>query len=162
MMADPSITATRSQDPAPTLFQAALGERWRQLPRSVQRLRSVQDRETSSGRARVSCGRGLLARLVACCFGLPTAADDAERSLGKARTAHGEVWQRDFAGRRFRSLLSASVRRGHCRECFGALSFEQALGRERDLRPSSWNAAGVSGCQSHPSCFPAVAPRNSR
>jgi hypothetical protein len=124
-MADPSITATRSEDRAPTLFQAALGKRWRQLPRSVQRLHSVQDRETISGRARQP-RRDLLARLAAYCFGLPTAADDVELIRSKARTAHGEVWQRDFAGRSFARYCRPPSARGTV-ESFGALSFEQAL-----------------------------------
>jgi len=126
-LADLSITASCSEEPAPTLFQAALGERWRQLPRSVQRLHSVHDRESFSGRARVSRGRGLLARLAACCFGLPRAAEDVELTLTKTRTPHGEIWQRDFGGRRFRSVLSASVRPWHYRERFGAFTYEQAL-----------------------------------
>jgi saccharopine dehydrogenase-like NADP-dependent oxidoreductase len=125
--AELSITASCSQEPAPTLFQAALGDRWRQLPPSVQRLHSVQDRESFSGRARVTRGRGLLARLAARCFALPTAGEDVALTLTKSRTPRGEVWQRDFAGRKFRSVLTASARPWHYRERFGALTYEQAL-----------------------------------
>jgi Domain of unknown function (DUF4166)/Saccharopine dehydrogenase NADP binding domain len=126
-IAELSITDTYAEAPAPTLFQTALGERWLQLPRSVQRLHSVQDRESFSGRARVTRGRGLLARLAAWCFAFPTAADDVELTLTKTQTPRGEIWERDFAGRRFRSVLTASVRPWHYRERFGALTYEQAL-----------------------------------
>ena len=126
-MAELSITDSFAKEPAPTLLQTALGDRWLQLPQSVQRLHSVQDRESFSGRARVTRGRGLLARLAAWYFAFPTAADDVELTLTKTRTPRGEVWERDFAGRRFRSVLTASVRPCHYRERFGALTYEQAL-----------------------------------
>ena len=129
-MAELSITDTFAEEPAPTLFQTALGDRWLQLPRSVQRLHSVRDRESFSGRARVTRGRGLLARLAAWYFAFPTAGGDVELTLTKTQTPRGEVWERDFAGRRFRSVLTASVRPWHYRERFGALTYEQVLAVE--------------------------------
>ena len=129
-MAELSIADTYAEEPAPTLFLTALGDRWLQLPRSVQRLHSVQDRESFSGRARVTRGRGLLARLAAWYFAFPTAGDDVELTLTKTQTPGGEVWERDFAGRRFRSVLTASARPWHYRERFGALTYEQALAVE--------------------------------
>jgi len=126
-MADLSIASTSSAKPAPTLFQTALGDSWWQLPRSLQRLHAVQGREIFTGRARVSRGRGLLARLAAWYFRFPAAGEDVELTLTKTRTARGEVWERDFAGRKFRSILTAAERPGHYRERFGALTYEQAL-----------------------------------
>ena len=126
-MADLSIANTSSAGPAPTLFQAALGDSWRQLPRSLQRLHSVQEQETFTGRARVSRGHGPLARLAAWYFGFPAAGEDVHLTLTTTRTARGEVWERDFAGRKFRSILTAAERPGRYRERFGALTYEQAL-----------------------------------
>jgi Domain of unknown function (DUF4166) len=125
--ADLFITGTPLAKPAPTLFQAALGDSWRQLPRPLQRLHSVKDRETFTGRARVSRGRGPLARLAAWYFRFPTAGEDVHLTLTTTRVARGEVWERNFAGRTFRSILTAAERPGRYRERFGALTYEQAL-----------------------------------
>lgn len=118
---------TQLQDPAPTLFQTVLGDKWQELPPCVRRLHSVQDVESFSGRARVERGRGLVALLAAWCFGFPAAGDDVPLTITKTRTAAGEVWERNFAGRRFRSVLTPSDRAQHYRERFGPFAYEQEL-----------------------------------
>jgi hypothetical protein len=115
------------QDPAPTLFQTALGGKWQELPPCVQRLHSVQDDESFSGRARVTRGHGLVARLAAWFFGFPEAGDDVPLTITKTRTAAGEIWERNFVGRRFRSFLTPSDRAQHYRERFGPFTYEQEL-----------------------------------
>jgi uncharacterized protein DUF4166 len=117
----------RSQMAAPTLLQTALGDAWQQLPRSVQRLHSVQEVESFSGRACIRRGRGRLARLAGWFFQFPTAGDDVELTITKTRTSSGEIWERNFAGRSFRSLLTSSLRPAHYRERFGPFCFEQEL-----------------------------------
>jgi Domain of unknown function (DUF4166) len=117
----------RSQMAAPTLLQTALGDAWQQLPRSVRRLHSVQEVESFSGRACIRRGRGLLARLAGWFFQFPTAGDAVELTITKTRTSSGEIWERNFAGRSFRSLLTPSLRPAHYRERFGPFRFEQEL-----------------------------------
>jgi hypothetical protein len=104
------------------LFQEAVGDRWRELPACVRRLHSVEDVESFSGRARVTRGSGLLAWSAASLLGFPEAGDDVPVTVTIARTAEGEVWERNFAGRRMRSVLTPSPRPGHCRERFGLLA----------------------------------------
>jgi hypothetical protein len=112
---------------APTLLQTVLGDAWQRLPRSVQRLHSVQDVESFSGRACIRRGRGLLARLAGWFFQFPTAGDDVELTITKRRTSAGEIWERNFAGRCFCSVLTSSLRPAHYRERFGPFRFEQEL-----------------------------------
>jgi Domain of unknown function (DUF4166) len=111
----------------PTLFQAALGETFHCLPRCVQRLHSVQDAESFSGRARVTRGRGLIALVAAWLFRFPKEGDDVPLTITKTRTARGETWERNFAGRRLRSSLTPSPRPAHYRERFGPFNYEQEL-----------------------------------
>lgn len=111
----------------PTLFQAALGDTWHGLPRCVQRLHSVQDVESFSGRARVTRGRGLIPLLAAWLFRFPEEGDDVPLTVTKTRTRRGETWVRSFAGRRFRSFLTPSARPSRCRERFGPLTCELEL-----------------------------------
>jgi hypothetical protein len=112
---------------APTLFQNALGERWKELPASVQRLHSVHDIEVFTGKARVTRGVGLIERAAAFFFNFPRAGENVPVTITKTRTAFGEIWERDFGGRKFRSYLSASPRPYHYRERFFVFTYEQEL-----------------------------------
>jgi hypothetical protein len=113
--------------PAPTLFQTALGAKWRELPPCVRRLHSVQGVESFSGLAQVTRGRGLVARVAAWLLGFPEAGDGVPLTITKTKTPAGEVWERNFAGRRFRSVLTPSDRAQHYRERFGPFTYEQEL-----------------------------------
>jgi len=112
---------------APTLLQTALGEAWQQLPPAIQRLHSVREVESFRGRACIRRGHGLLARLAGWFFQFPAAGDDVELTITMTRTTAGEIWERNFAGRSFRSLLTSSLRPSHYRERFGPFRFEQEL-----------------------------------
>jgi saccharopine dehydrogenase-like NADP-dependent oxidoreductase len=122
-----SVQTSASSQKAPTLFQSALGGRWDQLPASVRRLHSVQDIETFTGTAKVTRGTGLLGRAAAFFFNFPRAADNVPVAITKTRTAYGEIWERDFDGRKFRSYLTGSPRPFHYRERFFAFTCEQEL-----------------------------------
>lgn len=126
-MSDLSVETASGEEPSPPLFQTLLGERWRQLPASIRRLHSVQDLETFSGHAKVTRGRGGLARLAAWLFGFPRAADRAPVTVTIRQSAAGEVWERDFGGQRFRSHMRPAARAGHLIERFGPFAFEQEL-----------------------------------
>jgi len=126
-MSDLSVSFERFETSAPTLFQTALGLRWHGLPAAVQRLHSVQDLESFSGRAGITRGRGLIARLTAWCFGFPSAGRNVRVTVTITRNGAGEIWERDFGGRRFRSHLAPSQRAFHCHERFGPLTCELEL-----------------------------------
>jgi hypothetical protein len=125
-----SVQTSTSSFKRPTLFQEALGERWEELPASLRRLHSVQDIEMFTGRAKVTRGNGLLERAAVFFFGFPQAGDNVPVTITKTRTALGEIWERDFGGRKFRSSLSPSPRRFHFRERFFAFTYELELSIE--------------------------------
>ncbi len=115
----------------PFLFQAALGDVWKDLPTSLLRLHEVSDVHRAAGGARVDRGRGLTARLVALLFRFPKSGTDIPVTVTMTRrrgkqSPGGEIWIRDFGGRRFRSHLSPAGP-GRVQERFGAFSFEIAL-----------------------------------
>src|SRR5262245_8658508 len=111
--------ALGSAPDVPTLFQAALGNRWHQLPACIRRLHSVQDAESFSGRARVTRGSGLIAALAGWLFGFPRAGDGVPLTLTITCATAGEIWERNFGGQHLRSILMPSRRPFHYRERFG-------------------------------------------
>lgn len=126
-MSDLAITAHREEATLLPLFQQALGEHWDDLSPQAQVLHSVHDVTRFSGTARVDRGRNPLARLAAFVFGFPPAASSVPVTVTKTATQDGELWERDFGGRVFRSLLNPSPLPSHVRERFGPFNFEQAL-----------------------------------
>ena len=126
-MGDLSVSFSRSEELAPSFFETILKERWLQLPASVRRLHSVQDVESFSGRATVTRGSGLIARLAAWFFHFPKAGKDVPLTITKYRTRRGEIWERNFACRIFRSYLTSSGRPFHYKERFFAFTYEQEL-----------------------------------
>ncbi len=126
-MAGLSVEFATSSSEAPTLFQNALGERWEALPASLRCLHSVQDIESFCGEAQVTRGTGLLARFAAWFFTFPRAGESVPLVITKTRTEKGEIWERNFGGRKFRSYLSASPEPFHYRERFFAFTYEQEL-----------------------------------
>lgn len=125
-MADIGVQSSRSALPRPPLFQAALGDKWHQLPAEVQQLHSIQDCESFSGRAEVTRGNSPLARMAAALFRFPLAGKDVPLTITKTRTPSGEIWERNFDGRRFRSYLTPAGP-DHYRERFLVFNYEQEL-----------------------------------
>jgi len=125
-MSDLAIKTQLMEDARPTLFQVALVERWNDLPPAVRRLHSVQDMESFSGRAWVERGTAVIARLAAWFFQFPDVGEGVPLTITKTRTARGEIWERNFAGRIFRSYLTPS-RPYHYKERFWAFNYEQEL-----------------------------------
>lgn len=113
--------------PTAPLFRRALGANWHDLPPAIQRLHAGRGVERFSGRAEVTRGRGLVAWLAARLLGLPAAGEDIPLTVTMTATPEGEVWERDFAGRRLRSVLTPSPRPYHVRERFGVAAYELEL-----------------------------------
>jgi hypothetical protein len=83
--------------------------------------------ESFSGRAEVTRGRGVVARLAAWLVGLPRPGKDVPVTVVMTRTPEGEAWERSFAGRRLRSVLTPSPRPAHVRERLGPATYELEL-----------------------------------
>ena len=94
--------------------------------RAVHDLREGQ--LTVAGRASVTRGRGLLARLAGAIVGFPEAGEDVPVSVAFSRVGGVEVWRRTFAGRAFTSRQEPG--RGRSRhlvvERFGPLAIAMA------------------------------------
>ena len=122
-----SVEFATSEEDAPTLFERALGSDWQALPASIKRLHSVRDVESFSGRAEVTRGRGPLARLAAWLFNFPAAGEDIAVTVTKECRGEGEIWERDFSGRKFRSHWSLSRRALCVKERFRPFTIELEL-----------------------------------
>ncbi|MFG1331076.1 DUF4166 domain-containing protein [Xanthobacter autotrophicus] len=111
----------------PVLFEEALGPDFRLLPPPLVDLHGVVDVRRWHGEAEVTQGPGLLARLVRAVMGFPPAGRAVRVAVTMERRGSGEVWVRDFAGRRFRSRLTRRSAGPGVRERFGLLSFDLGL-----------------------------------
>ena len=126
-MSDLAVSTRIVEADRPTLFQTALGDRWERLAPQAQALHSVQDTESFSGVAQVACGRSPLARLAAWFFGFPPAGEDVALTVTKTRTDKGEIWERNFNGRRFRSHCTPAAKPYRYRERFWPFDYELDL-----------------------------------
>ena len=126
-MADLAVSTVTDEAPSPTLFQTVLADRWADLSPEVQSLHGVQDVESFSGKAQVTRGDSLIARLIAWLFGFPTAADETPVTVTKMRIGAGEIWERNFGGRVFRSYCKPADSPYRFRERFWLFNFEMDL-----------------------------------
>lgn len=109
------------------LFARAIGpEAWERMPPSYRQAHSPNGSHVLVGRAEISRGGGLLSRAVARVFGFPPAGSDIAVTVTMTEKQGGELWVRDFAGRQFRSELTAA-RPGYVLERFGPFRFELRL-----------------------------------
>lgn len=126
-MSDLAITSRIVEAPRPSLFRAALADRWAQLPPQIQALHQVQDVESFSGMARVTRGQAPLARLIGAVFRFPRAAREVPVTVTKTRLHGHEVWERNFGGRVFRSRCSPAPDTCCVNEAFWPFRFELHL-----------------------------------
>ncbi|MXN64517.1 DUF4166 domain-containing protein [Stappia sp. GBMRC 2046] len=126
-MSDVCGTKNTNGSNQPTLFQSALAERWELLPPQLQALHSVQDTERFSGTARITRGSSFIARLATWFFGFPSAGENVPVTVTKTRIATGEIWERDFDNRIFRSYCTPATLPCRYRERFGPFIYEQEL-----------------------------------
>jgi hypothetical protein len=126
-MSDLAIRFEREEMDHAPLFQRVLGPAWAELPAPNRRLADVHEVEVFRGLARIDRGAGWVARIGAALFGFPPAGEDVPVTVTKTRIGDGEVWERDFAGRRFRSHLTPTGKSGRVFERFGPVKFELDL-----------------------------------
>ncbi len=87
-----------------SLYRRVLEDAWLTLPASVRRIHGDTATTKWQGRARVTRGNNLLAKLVGAIFRFPPASDGVDVTV-EFRRRHGrETWIRNFAGRRFSSV----------------------------------------------------------
>lgn len=131
-MSDLAVTTTIQSEPAPPLVPSFLGNAFGTLPAKVRDSHDWAGCLRLQGRAEVSRGRGPAGRLVAALFRFPPEGKDVPLTVTKWQVSGGEVWQRDFAGRRFKSHLCTA--HGLVTERFGPFTFALGLGvRDRRL-----------------------------
>lgn len=126
-MSDLAVFTQTTEGPRLTLFQTALGDRWNHLPLAVQQLHSTQDIESFSGTAIVERGTSIIARLAAWFFRFPKAGINVPITITKTRIDNGEIWERNFAGRVFRSYCTPSNHPYRYKERFWLFNYEQEL-----------------------------------
>ena len=116
------------EQPAP-LYARVMGARYAALPAAVRGIHDVLRDDGAHGRATVTRGRNVLARLAAGLIGFP---EEGKHDLhvGFAERDGRETWTRDFSGRRFSSRLYE--RGGLLIERFGAAAFGFELPSGKD------------------------------
>lgn len=111
------------------LYRRILGAAMESLPAPIQDLHEVETRRTFAGRATVDRGSGLLAQLIGALYRFPDAGADIPVAVLLERRGDGELWQRTFAGRTFRSHQTEGTGRSvrMITERFGPVTVDLAL-----------------------------------
>jgi hypothetical protein len=112
------------------LYKRLLGEAWDALPGPIAGLHNLTTKEQrAEGIARVETGEHVFARLLAALYGFPRAGAHVPVKVSFHRMEDGELWQRDFAGRKFSTFQSEG--QGYADkllvERFGPVTFWMAL-----------------------------------
>lgn len=132
-----------------SLYARVLGPCWDDLPEPLRRMHSLGPDAHATGLADVDRGTGLLARLIAAVVGFPSAGRDVPVVVRFRAYARGELWERQFAGRRFASYQSAapkSTAGPAVLERFGPIVMTLRLARKRDrldIVPVGWRLLGL-------------------
>jgi len=115
--------------PAP-LYKQILGEAWEALPAPIAVLHNLTTKkQKAEGIARVETGKNVFAGLLAALYGFPQAGEHVPVKVSFHPRDGDELWQRDFAGRKFSTFQSEG--RGYADklliEKFGPVTFWMAL-----------------------------------
>ena len=131
------------------LYKRILGEAWDKLPAPLAALHKVVSKEQKvEGIARVEMGKHVFARLLAALYSFPRAGKQVPVKVSFHRTDSGELWERDFAGRKFSTFQSEG--QGYADklliEKFGPVEFWMALVLKQEELHSvtrRWTVFGV-------------------
>ena len=129
-------------------YKRLLEDAWQTLPTSLKSLHGSEPRLRVTGRATITRGKGIVARIAALLFGFPKPATDVPVTVTFDRTGKAEKWTRDFDGQVFSSTLHEGRGRFERLLCerFGPLVFGMALvlqdGRLK-LILRRWSAFGI-------------------
>ena len=137
-----------SDDKDGSIYQQVLGQGFDGLPERLRVLHSPNSVQKWQGLARVQRGKGLLAKGMAALMGFPAEADKTPVTVTLTPSEAGELWQRDFAGKRFSSFQKPGTGRNQhlMLERFGAVTFALALVSKDNrlyLVPRRWTFLGI-------------------
>ena len=107
------------------LFQTYLGGSFARLPSVIQEGHAVNGALCMSGKASVSRGNSLWARVLATAFGFPPASEQVTVTVKMTAQDGGEMWERCFGNKRFWSFLK--VKDGVMTERFAPFTFTLGL-----------------------------------
>ena len=108
------------------LYMRIIGDSWTQIAEPIRRVHASRSIVRASGRLRVEDGRHFLARVLARILRLPRPAAVAETRLTVTAGPDGELWQRPFNGRHFKTRQYES-NAFELAERFGVLEFRFRL-----------------------------------
>ena len=133
---------------AAPLYRRLLGEAYDALPAPLQAMHDLTGDMAAEGRATVTRGSGLLARLAAAVVGFPPAGENVPVRVDFSNENGRERWTRTFAGRSFHSTQEQGRGRFEWLVCerFGPLCAGMALVRDDGklrLIVRRWSVFGV-------------------
>lgn len=131
-----------------TLYQRILGPAFDCLPQQLQKLHGKRESRIWTGEAKVEAGQNFFSRFVAAFFGFPQIAGYVNVEVNFRPDETGEVWERNFNGKIFRSYQEAGTGKNECllTERFGAVTVGLALvikDSELHLIPRRWTFFGL-------------------
>jgi hypothetical protein len=102
------------------LYERTLGPAFEGLPLPLRELHNLTSGiKTAEGTARVETGKNIFARLMHALLGFPKAGENVPVRVAFQLKNGGELWQRDFAGRKFSSFQIAGRTDRLIHESFG-------------------------------------------
>ena len=134
---------------ATPLYRRILGAAWDALPTPVAAMHNLTTQAgRAEGVARVKRGKNPIGRLIATLFGFPQAGENVSVKVTFQQKDGGELWTRDFAGKKFSSFQTEG--RGYADkllvEKFGPATFWLALvlkDKQLHLITRRWNVFGI-------------------
>ncbi len=124
-MADLQVSCEQDCQPFLPIFPRVLGADFAALSACVRATHLSADISRWQGRASVARGASRWSRLLGWIFRFPPASEDVPVEVTKIATARGEIWQRRFGRRQFRSQLAATP--AGLTERFGPFTFQLGL-----------------------------------
>ena len=127
----PIVIGTRNDTEAgdQCLHACILGTAWQSLPAALRAVHGSGPKLTVSGKATITRGRGVLARMLAWIMRFPAAGENVPVSVTFERHRDHDQWTRDFAGQVFSSTFTEGSEPFEHLLCehFGRLTFGMAL-----------------------------------
>lgn len=130
------------------LYGRVLGDAWNALPESIRFMHTQSSGHIASGKATVTRGTGLIARIVARGFGFPQAAESIDVMVSFEKSGATERWTRSFGKQKFTSRQFEGKGRFERLLCekFGPFTFGLALvvdAKQLLLVVRRWSAFGI-------------------
>ena len=124
-----NVSTGRTDTEITPVFRQVLGNRFGELPPSLQRLHSVTGSHVWAGEADIERGKGLLSWLAGRVASFPPAGKGVPVRVTMVQKGKSETWTRQFGRNRFSSHLRQHPedQPGIIRERFGALDFSISL-----------------------------------